>query len=78
MNRDDAISPVLCRHHWIIEPANGRWSPGRCKRCGTERDFTNNAEDALLENHRSRGASSNQQVGPGELAVDLIPEDLSV
>jgi len=30
-----------CRHHWLIESPNGPTSRGRCRRCGTERDFTN-------------------------------------
>lgn len=30
-----------CRHHWLIEPANGPTSRGRCRLCGDERDFRN-------------------------------------
>jgi hypothetical protein len=37
-----------CRHHWVIDAANGPTSRGRCKRCGEERDFFNNPEDALI------------------------------
>lgn len=37
-----------CRHHWVIEAANGPVSHGRCKNCGRERDFYNNPEDARL------------------------------
>jgi hypothetical protein len=37
-----------CRHHWIIEAANGPTSQGRCKHCGAERDFFNTVEDAQL------------------------------
>ena len=37
-----------CRHHWVIDAANGPTSRGRCKRCGDERDFYNNPEDALI------------------------------
>jgi hypothetical protein len=40
--------PDSCRHHWIIDTANGPTSHGRCKRCGSERDFFNNVEDALV------------------------------
>ncbi len=28
-------------HEWKILPANGRYSPGVCKKCGTERIFRN-------------------------------------
>ena len=30
-----------CRHHWIIEPANGRRSRGECRNCREVRDFEN-------------------------------------
>jgi len=30
-----------CVHHWVIEPANGPVSEGRCKRCEVTRDFSN-------------------------------------
>ena len=35
-----------CVHHWLVEAANGPISRGRCKRCGKEREFTNNPEAA--------------------------------
>lgn len=31
-------------HHWLIAPARGAVSPGRCQDCGTEREFRNFAE----------------------------------
>jgi len=42
---------TTCRHHWVIEIANGPTSQGRCKRCGARRDFFNNVEDALKPKH---------------------------
>ena len=30
-----------CVHHWIIDPANGPVSEGRCKKCGARKDFFN-------------------------------------
>jgi hypothetical protein len=32
-----------CVHHWMIEPANGEYSTGECKKCGQLRSFTNRA-----------------------------------
>ena len=29
----------VCRHHWIIEPANGRHSQGECQNCHKVRTF---------------------------------------
>ncbi len=30
-----------CTHYWLIEPAHGPVSRGRCKRCKVTRDFAN-------------------------------------
>ena len=30
--------------HWVIEPPNGPTSIGKCKKCGTEREFRNSFE----------------------------------
>jgi len=32
---------IPCVHFWLIEPANGPTSRGRCNLCGLERDFQN-------------------------------------
>lgn len=31
----------VCRHHWVIEPANGRFSQGECRNCHEVRSFEN-------------------------------------
>ena len=31
----------VCRHHWVIEPANGRFSRGECRNCHEVRSFEN-------------------------------------
>jgi len=46
-NAIQELSPrVECRHHWIIESANGPTSWGVCKYCGTEKQFTNSLPDS--------------------------------
>jgi len=30
-----------CRHHWVIEPARGRYSRGECRNCHEVRAFEN-------------------------------------
>ncbi len=30
-----------CRHHWVIEPANGPSSRGKCRKCHEVRAFSN-------------------------------------
>ncbi len=31
----------VCRHHWVIEPASGRYSSGECRNCHEVRAFEN-------------------------------------
>ena len=30
--------------HWVIEPPNGPVSMGKCKKCGTQKEFKNSVE----------------------------------
>ncbi len=34
-----------CRHHWVIEPASGRYSMGECQKCQEVRAFENSIRD---------------------------------
>ena len=43
-----SVSTKACAHHWIIEEAHGPTSRGKCKKCGLQRDFLNNPEDARI------------------------------
>jgi hypothetical protein len=36
-----------CCHHWIIEPALGPTSQGKCKLCGEVKTFLNVVEEAM-------------------------------
>jgi hypothetical protein len=38
-----------CAHHWVIASPNGAMSLGRCKICGSEKEFPNSAEDGLWQ-----------------------------
>ena len=52
----DIIEPVSessCAHHWIIGDPDGPTSSGKCKRCGTQRDFMNYFEVAKEKNTES-------------------------
>ena len=47
-------APVTsCRHHWVIESPSGALSSGRCKLCGSERQFRNSADDYIWEDDSS-------------------------
>lgn len=42
-HRTDAYNGLksACAHHWVIEPSTGRFSQGRCSKCGESRQFDN-------------------------------------
>jgi len=35
---------VTGRHYWVIQPADGPMSPGKCQNCGETREFKNYVE----------------------------------
>ena len=49
----------VCRHHWVIQPADGPISIGSCQICGVSREFKNYVESATWGDSRgsSKGAS---------------------
>jgi len=49
---DNIIEPTekRCIHHWVIDPADGPTSKGKCKRCGTVKLFYNTYSSNLV-NH---------------------------
>ena len=42
-----------CRHHWIIESAQGATSWGFCKRCAARREFSNSCPAMAWEKERA-------------------------
>ena len=55
---DNAAAAVAeCRHHWVIQPADGPVSNGACQICGENREFKNYVESATWGD--SRIASKN-------------------
>ncbi len=43
-----------CIHRWLIATPNGVTSRGVCKRCGTEREFSNAGRDVPMPVGRQR------------------------
>jgi hypothetical protein len=43
-----------CRHHWIIEPALGPTSQGKCKLCGEVKTFLNVVEEAMPKSNLTK------------------------
>ena len=54
---DNAAAVAECRHHWVIQPADGPVSNGACQICGESREFKNYVESATWGD--SRIASKN-------------------
>ena len=54
---EDNAAVAVCRHHWVIQPADGPVSNGACQICGETRDFKNYVEAATWGD--SRIASKN-------------------
>ena len=50
----------VCRHHWVIQPADGPVSNGSCQICGENRKFKNYVESATWGDSRiaSKNAST--------------------
>ena len=78
----DIIEPVnenVCAHHWIIGDPDGPTSSGKCKHCGTQRDFMNYFEGSswgsdisLDQLGKSTGATREASYGP---TVSTITEE---
>ncbi len=45
----DVEAQPRCRHHWMLERADGPISRGVCRFCGAEREFRNYITDCLCE-----------------------------
>ncbi len=53
-----ALAAAVCRHHWVIQPADGPVSNGSCQVCGEIREFKNYVESATWGDSRIAGKSS--------------------
>ena len=41
MSKAEALQLVGdCVHHWVLESPKGELTPGRCKKCSKEKEFT--------------------------------------
>ena len=55
------VTKEVCRHHWLIDPANGPTSRGVCKICGEVKMFDNILAD-LLSNKDSSAIFETDEV----------------
>jgi hypothetical protein len=61
---EEAATENQCRHHWIIDSAEGPLSKGVCKHCGAENYF-----------HNSFSGPSNEGRKANRLELAEIPND---
>ena len=52
-----------CRHHWVIQPADGPVSNGSCRICGESREFKNYVESATWGDSRIANKGSSASAG---------------
>jgi len=60
IENETAEAVEVCRHHWVIQPADGPVSNGACQVCGEIREFKNYVESATWGDSRitSKAAGS--------------------
>ncbi len=69
---------AACRHHWVIQPADGPVSNGSCQVCGETREFKNYVESATWGDSRisSKGASATASVESTSDDEDTNDQDM--
>lgn len=61
-NNDEEVVST-CRHHWVIQPADGPVSNGLCQVCGEIREFKNYVESATWGDSRITNKASTATAG---------------
>ncbi len=58
---DESVVDSDCQHYWVIEQPNGPTSNGRCKVCGTIREFKNSIQGSGWDRDGRRRRAARQQ-----------------
>ncbi|MCE2458710.1 MAG: hypothetical protein J4G14_13010 [Dehalococcoidia bacterium] len=58
---DESVVDSDCQHYWMIEQPNGPTSNGRCKVCGTVREFKNSIQGSGWDRDGRRRRAARQQ-----------------
>ena len=69
-----AATTTVCRHHWVIQPADGPVSNGSCQICGETREFKNYVESASWGDSRITNKNASASAGVVSTSDD---EDIS-
>jgi hypothetical protein len=75
--RERTASVGTCVHHWIIEAPSGRESVGRCKRCGTTKNFANSTESVMWEQTNTLRNSLRSGVRISKPSEILLSDEVS-
>lgn len=76
---DNAVAIVSeCRHHWVIQPADGPVSNGACQICGETREFKNYVESATWGDSRIASKNSSSSAAVESTSDDEDVNDKSV
>ena len=51
-----------CKHHWIIDAAEGRTSFGRCKYCGLVKVFSNSIQNPFINGEYGKLPKDSQEL----------------
>ena len=72
----EAQDPDACRHHWVIQPADGPVSQGSCRSCGAVKEFKNYVESAAWGDNRAAARAKSTEAAVAPIAV-ADPEEAS-
>ena len=75
VENDAAETTAVCRHHWVIQPADGPVSNGSCQICGETREFKNYVESASWGDSRVANKNSSASASVESTSDD---EDINV
>jgi hypothetical protein len=64
----------VCRHHWVIQPAEGPISTGMCQVCEEVREFKNYVESATWGDSRLTNRASGARAAAETDDVEVQPE----
>ena len=72
---EEVENPSGCRHHWVIQAADGPVSPGLCQLCGETREFKNYVEAASWGDTRKAARSTAADRRAADLSPSIDAED---
>jgi len=72
---EDNDAVAVCRHHWVIQPADGPVSNGACQICGETREFKNYVESATWGDSRIASKNSAAPTGAESTSDDDDTKD---